>query len=336
MYSKAEFLTGDSEYINQINQFIYEWFNEKDFIISKTSGSTGTPKEIKLRKSFLRASARMTGNYFNFKESDSLLLSLPIFGIGGKMIVIRAIEFNTKLIVVSPQNNPLSLVQHLKIKIASFVPYQINKIIEKDKTLFDNIENILIGGAPINLSTKNKLQTIKSNCFETFGMTETYSHIAIQNIKKKDDYFTVFDSINIETKDNCLFVKAPSLGIEGLKTNDLIELKNEKQFKWIGRADNVINSGGIKLHPEEIEKKLESVIDCPFFIGKELNSDFGEIIILIIESNKPIELDIIKKLKQILSSFEMPKKSYFIENFIYTNTQKINRIETLKKLTIER
>jgi O-succinylbenzoic acid--CoA ligase len=335
MYSKIEFLTSDSEYINQIKLFINEWFNENDYIISKTSGSTGFPKEIKLKKTSLRYSARMTGNYFKFKETDNLLLSLPIFGIGGKMIIIRAIEFNTNLIVTAPQKNPLRLVQHLKIKIASFVPYQINKIIEEDKSLFDNIENILIGGAPINQTIKNKLRSIKSDCFETFGMTETYSHIALKNIKK-ENYFTVFDSIKIDSFNNCLCIIAPSLCIDGLLTNDIIELKNEKQFRWIGRSDNVINSGGVKLHPEEIEKKLESVIDCPFFISKEVNSEFGEIVILIIESNKPIELDIIKKLKQILSSFEMPKKNYFIENFIYTNTQKINRLETMKKLNIER
>jgi len=334
MYSKIEFLTSDSEYINQINQFIEEWFNEKDYIISKTSGSTGAPKEIKLKKSFLRASAKMTGSYFNFKETDNLLLSLPIFGIGGKMILIRAIEFNTNLFVVSPQKNPLKLVEHLKIKIASFVPYQINKIIEEDYTLFNNIENILIGGAPINQSIKNKLHTVKSNCYETFGMTETYSHIAIKDLKK-ESFFTVFDSIKLDTKDNCLLIKAPTLGIDGLITNDIVDLKNEKQFKWIGRADNIINSGGIKLHPEEIEKKIESVIYCPYFIYKELNSNFGEIVILILESNNEIESDIFKELKKVLSSFEIPKKIYYIEKFIYTNTQKINRIETFKKLNVE-
>jgi O-succinylbenzoic acid--CoA ligase len=334
MFSKIEFLTTDLEYINQINQFIRDWFNEYDYIVSKTSGSTGIPKEIKLKKSFLRTSARMTGNYFNFKETDNLLLSLPIFGIGGKMIVIRAIEFNTNLIVVSPQNNPLYLVQGYQIKIASFVPYQINKIINEDHTLFDNIENILIGGAPMNQSIKNKLQSIKSNCFETFGMTETYSHIALKNIKK-EDYFTVFDSIKIDTINNCLFIKASSLGIDGLLTNDIIEIKNEKQFRFIGRFDNAINSGGIKLHPEEIEKKIEPLIIYPFFISKELNSEFGEIVILIIESTNQIKFDLNKKLKQVLTSFELPKKIYYIDKFSYTNTKKINRFDTLKKLNIE-
>ena len=117
MYSKFEFLTSDSTFINEVNQFVNDWFDEKEYIISKTSGSTGLPKEIKLKKEYLRASARMTGNYFQFKETDNLLLSLPIFGIGGKMILIRAIEFNCNLIVVEPQYNPLRNIKNKPIKL---------------------------------------------------------------------------------------------------------------------------------------------------------------------------------------------------------------------------
>ena len=331
MYSKIEFLTSDSIYINQVNQFLYDWFDEKDYIISKTSGSTGKPKELKLKKEYLRASARMTGDYFQFKETDNLLLSLQIFGIGGKMIIIRAIEFNCNLIVVSPQYNPLKDLKNREIKIISLVPYQVNKIIEEDKDAFSNVQNVLIGGAPVGIKLINKLKFLNTAFFETFGMTETYSHIALKNLKE-NAYFQLLNNIIINTQNDCLQINAPHLGIQNLLTNDLINKIDESHFEWIGRKDFIINSGGVKLQPELIEKKLEEIITTSYFISKEKDDNFGEIVVLIIEGLTIEEQTIRKNLLNKLLSYEMPKKIYFLKEFEYTNTHKINRLETLKRL----
>ncbi len=330
MYSKIEFLTKELNYINEVNQFINDWFSEKDYIISKTSGSTGTPKEIQLKKKYLRASARMTGKYFNFNEYDTLLLSLPIFGIGGKMIIIRAIEFNCKLIVVSPQYNPLKNLKDTKIKIVSLVPYQVNKILNEDKEAFLNVQYLLIGGAPINDDLVYKLKKISSHSYETFGMTETYSHIALKNIQK-NTFFELLDNIKINTSNDCLVINAPELGVENLYTNDIVNLIDEQSFAWIGRKDFIINSAGIKLHPEQIENKLQGCFTQSYFISKEIDINFGEIVILIIEGIAIAESKIREMIKSKLSTYEIPKKIYFIRDFVYTNTHKINRIETLKK-----
>ena len=331
MYSKIEFLTSDSIYINEVNQFITDWFDEKEYIISKTSGSTGNPKEIKLKKVYLRASARMTGDYFQFKETDDLLLSLPIFGIGGKMIIIRAIEFNCNLIVVSPQYNPLKDLKNREIKIISLVPYQVNKIIEEDKDAFSNVQNVLIGGAPVGIKLIDKLKFLNTAFFETFGMTETYSHIALKNLKE-NSYFQILNNIIINTQNDCLLINASHLGIQNLLTNDLINKIDESHFEWIGRKDFIINSGGIKLQPELIENKLDEIITTSYFISKEIDDNFGEIVVLIIEGTNMKEQEIKKILLNKLLTYEMPKKIYFLKEFVYTNTHKINRIETLKRL----
>ena len=331
MYSKIEFLTSDSIYINEVNQFLYDWFDEKDYIKSKTSGSTGKPKELKLKKEYLRASARMTGNYFQFKETDNLLLSLPIFGIGGKMIIIRAIEFNCNLIVVSPQYNPLKNLKNREIKIVSLVPYQVNKIIEEDKDAFSNVQNVLIGGAPVGNKLTVKLKNLNTAFFETFGMTETYSHIALKNLKE-NAYFQLLDNIIIKTQNDCLLINAPHLGIQNLLTNDLINKIDESHFEWIGRKDFIINSGGIKIQPEQIENKIEEIITTSYFITKEIDDNFGEIVVLIIEGTNMKEQEIKKILLNKLLTYEMPKKIYFLKEFVYANSHKINRIETLKKL----
>ena len=331
MYYKIEFLTSDSIYINEVNQFLYHWFDEKDYIISKTSGSTGKPKELKLKKEYLRASARMTGDYFQFKETDNLLLSLPIFGIGGKMIIIRAIEFNCNLIVVSHQYNPLKDLKNREIKIISLVPYQVNKIIEEDKDAFSNVQNVLIGGAPVGIKLINKLKFLNTAFFETFGMTETYSHIALKNLKE-NTYFQLLNNITINTQNDCLKINAPHIGIQNLLTNDLINKIDESHFEWIGRKDFIINSGGVKLQPELIENKLEEIITTSYFISKEKDDNFGEIVVLIVEGLTIEEQTIRKILLNKLLSYEMPKKIYFLKEFEYTNTHKINRLETLKRL----
>lgn len=330
MYSKIEFLTNDLNYINEVNQFIKDWFSDKDYIISKTSGSTGIPKEIKLKKEYLRASARMTGNFFKFNKNDTLLLSLPIFGIGGKMIIIRAIEFSCKLIVVSPHYNPFKNLKDVKIKIASLVPYQVNKILEEDINTFTNVEHLLIGGAPINENLRYRLKKISSNSYETFGMTETYSHIALKNIKK-NNFFELLENIKIKTENDCLVVDAPYLGVEDLITNDIVNIIDEYRFTWIGRKDFIINTGGIKLHPEQIENKIKGCLTQSYFVTKEIDINFGEIVILIIEGVAIAESKIREMISNKLSTYEMPKKIHFIHEFVYTNTHKINRIETLKK-----
>lgn len=331
MYSKIEFSTSDSIYTNEVNQFINDWFNEKDYVISKTSGSTGIPKEIKLKKEYLRASARLTGNFFEIKETDNLLLSLPIFGIGGKMIVIRAIEFNCNLIIVEPQYNPLRNLKNIQIKIVSLVPYQVNKIIEEDKDAFSNVQNVLIGGAPVGNKLTIKLKNLNTTFFETFGMTETYSHIALKNLKE-NAYFQLLDNIKINTQNECLLINAHHLGVKNLLTNDLINKIDDSHFEWIGRKDFVINTGGIKLHPEQIENKIEEIITTPYFISKEIDDNFGEIVVLIIEGVSYENQSIKNILLNKLTAFEMPKKIYFLKEFVYTNTHKINRIETLKRL----
>lgn len=329
MYSKIQFKTTDKAYIDEINQFIESWFNDDEFIYSNTSGSTGNPKKVKLLKKHLKASAQMTGNFFNFKESDTLLLSLPIFGIGGKMIIIRAIEFNCNLIVVKPTQNPLQEVRDYTFKIISLVPYQLNKIIDSDPTLLDKTKNVLIGGATVSSKLIEKIKVLPSKFFETFGMTETYSHIALKELKITQNFNTL-KGISISKENECLVIDAPALDIKSLKTNDCVEIITSNEFNWLGRFDFVINSGGIKLHPEIIENKIQPFLNSNFFISKRQNETLGEIVILIIETENIDKIKLIDEYKTVLRKYEIPKEIYTLREFVYTSTQKINKIESLK------
>ena len=303
-----KFITDNQELKTKVLAFIDEWYSEDTFILSQTSGSTGKPKTIKLLKKHLKASAQMTGEYYKFKEGQNILLSLSIDTIGGKMIIIRALEFKMQLIISDVVKNPLFDIQE-HIAFVSLVPYQLISILEESPEKLSLIDNILLGGAPVSKSLTNKIQNFPMNFYESYGMTETMSHVAIKNLKD------------------------PIPNFRALETNDQVSLVNSKQFIWLGRKDFVIISGGKKVHPEMLEKKIESHLKDRFFITKENDEKLGEKIVLFVENKYTVELNnhIKEILKNKLDKHDIPKNIYYCFPFEETNSGKINRISTYQK-----
>jgi len=327
-----KFITNNQEIKSNVLDFIHDWYSEKTYILSKTSGSTGKPKTIKLLKKHLKASAQMTGDFFNFSKGQNILLSLSIDTIGGKMILIRALEFKMQLIVSDVVKNP---IQNLKEQIAfiSVVPYQLRSILEESPEKLKYINTVLIGGAPVPQSLIDAIQQFPINFYESYGMTETMSHVAIRNLKHPTPIFSALGNICFSTTNDSLIIHAPQLGIDNLETNDQVSLLNSTQFIWLGRKDFVINSGGKKFYPEMLEKKLENQLKDRFFITKEMDEKLGEKIILFIENNYSDERnnEIKEQLKSILEKHEFPKNIYYIYPFEETISGKINRISTFQK-----
>ena len=320
--------------IDKLNSFINEWHSNNEYIFAKSSGSTGVPKEIKLKKEYLRASAQMTGAFFNYRPHQTILLSLSIETIGGKMIVIRALSHNMHLIVVEPNKNPLTHI-NTHIDFVSLVPYQLNFILSDTPSKLELISTVLLGGAPISYQLTQKIQALNTDFFESFGLTETMSHIALKNLKSGNTYFTTLEGVNVsKNTNNQLIISAEQLGIKELQTTDEINIISPTSFEWIGRTDFAINSGGFKFHPELIEKKLDPYIQVPFFIHKQPDINLGEKIICCIEGifdNQ--KLNTLKDLfNSKLDRYEIPKEIYFIQSFTYTNSNKINRLLSYNSL----
>jgi O-succinylbenzoic acid--CoA ligase len=325
--------TSDST-IDKLDKFIQEWNNTEDFIIAKSSGSTGKPKELKLKKEYLKASALMTGTFFNFEQHQTILLSLSIDTIGGKMIVIRALIYKMHLIVVEPTKNPLIEI-NLHIDFVSMVPYQLNSILIDTPSKLKLVKTILLGGAPVSYKLIEKIKSYKTAFFESFGMTETMSHIALKNLKDETNYFNTLNEIQVSANsDNQLIIRAEKLGLSELITTDEVNIISPTSFEWIGRTDFAINSGGLKFHPEILEKKLEQHIAFPFFIHKETDLQLGEKIVLCIENmlddNQRNEL--YRIFNNVLDKYEIPKIIYCVPTFSYTNSKKINRISTFNSI----
>ena len=309
-----ESLKDNTDYYN----FLTSWFDENDFILVKTSGSTGTPKEIKLKKIDLISSSKLTADYFNLKPGDKVINCLPVEYIAGKMMLVRSLVLGLDLYLFPVNSSPIKQIQK-NYDLIAFTPMQL----ENSILFIDRIKNVLVGGSAVNENLKQKILNINTNVYETYGMTETITHVAVRNLSMGEKEFTTLPGIEIGEKDNCLFIKPNHLSIEMVQTNDIVEFTNKNKFLLIGRRDFIINSGGVKLNPEAIEKKLAKYISADFVISSIDNSKFGEVVALVFKKNIP---DNYNKAFTHLSKYEIPKEVLVIENFP-ENNGKINRVK---------
>lgn len=300
-----------------LEKFVSEWNNQSDSINLKTSGSTGSPKIITALKKNLVQSASYTTNFLGLKERNSALCCLPIDFIAGKMMFIRAIQAKLDLYYTQPSLKPLENLKS-EIDFCAMTPMQVENSLDK----IHLVKKVIIGGAQISNSLAEKLKGFSNEIYETFGMTETFSHFALRKISQNntDDFFTVFPEFQISIDErSCLKVKTPYYKNE-LQTNDIVEIK-ENKFKFIGRADFIINSGGIKLNPEQIENKLQKQIRGEFIISSLSDKVLGKKLILVVnQKQEKYNFDYLN-----LSKYEIPKEVYLIDSFEKTKTGKIIR-----------
>jgi len=330
------------------HQFLRDWFSKSAFIEVKTSGSTGKPKMIHLKKEFMMNSALATGAFFNLPENTTALLCMSTDYIAGKMMLVRALGLGWSLDVVDTVSNPLKgLEKHYDF--SAMVPMQLQSSFSE----IEKVKKLIVGGGIVSEDLESQLQGVSTEIFATFGMTETITHIAVKKLNQfknftsstvEKSYYQVLPNVSIsQDHRNCLIIDAPKVSEERISTNDVVELISKTEFKWLGRYDNVINSGGIKLHPEEIEKKLSQIINQRFFVAGIPDEVLGEKLILVIESDVSLSAAEKSLLKQIetnfaapnsLSKYEIPKKIYFVAQFVETDTKKIQRSKTIKNCNL--
>ncbi|WP_425391562.1 AMP-binding protein [Ekhidna sp.] len=299
-------------------RLIKYWFSGQSHFIHQTSGSTGTPKKIQISRDKIEYSAHATLNYLglNTKHAHSLLCLNSTF-IGGAMVVYRALIFKHNLTIVSPSTNILTeLDQNETFDLTSMAPLQFENL---DEVVIPKFGTILIGGAPMPIIQK----AFDSDIYSTFGMTETVSHIALRKINNTH-FKTTGDTIVGLNTDDTLKIKGTITDHKWLNTNDLAEIIDSKTFKWIGRKDFVINSGGIKVNPETVEELISNQFAKDFMIGSLPDERLGQRVILLCEEDKK-DIDF-----STLPKYSVPKEVYFNRQIIKTPSNKIDRINTLK------
>jgi o-succinylbenzoate---CoA ligase len=317
------FIKEGDEHEKSVGDFILDWFDKKSYIELNTSGTTGNPKIIKIDKQAMLNSALATGDFFDLRPGDKALHCLSTKYIAGKMMFVRGFILGLDMDFVAPSSNPL-LHNETKYDFVSMVPLQA----QNSLTELKNVKKMIVGGAKMSKALEKSLSKLSTKGYETYGMTETITHIAAKKIGEKA--FSVLPNIKIyQDNRNCLVINAPKISEEIIVTNDLVELINENEFVFLGRIDNIINSGGIKLIPEQIEEKLSNKIHSRFFVAGIQDATLGEKLALIIEGEKqPLDETIFDG----LDKYERPKEVFYVSKFIETQNGKIKRKEILERI----
>jgi len=312
-------------YEKAMGDFLLDWFDAKSYLELTTSGTTGTPKTIRIEKEAMINSALASGDFFDLKPGDTALHCLPTNFIAGKMMLVRGFIIGLDIDFVSPSSRPL-FNKDRSYDFAAMVPLQAqNSIAELFK-----VKKLIVGGAKMNHELEAQLANLKTEVYETYGMTETITHIAAKRVG--EEAFSLLPNIKISIDDrNCLVIDALNISNESIITNDLVSLIDEEHFVFIGRIDNLINSGGIKLIPEKIEDKLSKKINSRFFVAGMKDEDLGEKLVLIIEGEeRNLEDTIFKK----LDKYERPKEIFYVKKFAETENGKVKRKEILESLQV--
>ena len=314
-------------------EFLREWNSPSPYVRVKTSGSTGTPKNMLVEKRRMLASARMTCDFLGLQPGDTALLCMSLDYIAGKMMVVRALERGLQLISVEPSGHPLQLPTP-SLSFAAMVPMQVwNSLqVPEQRERLRQVRHLLIGGGAISEPLAEALKDFPNYVWSSYGMTETLSHIALRQLNgpRRSSWYTPLPGVAVELNDDgCLVIKAPHLCDGPLVTNDIGELsasaasqEKGRLFRILGRRDNVVCSGGIKLQMEAIEEKLRPAMgSIPFMITKVKDDKFGEAVVLLVEGSKgalPHE----EQLFAALTKYERPKHIIPVSRLPMTETGK--------------
>ena len=307
--------------------FLLDWLDEKNVVLVKTSGSTGHPKTIQLNKESMVNSAMATAQYLGLEPGDSALHCLPSQYIAGKMMLVRALVLGLEIDLVIPTSQPV-FDYNKHYRFCAMLPMQLQSTLIH----LQNIDILIVGGSPVSIDLITAIQDLKTKVFATYGMTETVTHIALKSLNKgiEKPFFETLPNVVISQDErDCLVIEAPRVTSEKILTNDIVKLHSATTFEWLGRFDNVINSGGLKLFPEQIEAQLKGKIKSHFFMASEADDTLGQRLILVVESD---DTSLDKFVFEGLSKFEIPKNIYAVSKFVRTETGKIQRKKTLESI----
>ncbi len=314
---------------NEVSTTITNFQAENFELNIKSSGSTGLPKEITHSKKDIVNSANRTNKFFNLNTDSKVLCPLAIHTIGAKMSLFRALRGNYQIHFVEASRDFIDILPaSLKFDLVSLAVIQFSELLESDIAQLARFENVLLGGSAIPAYLEEKSVQLGINAFIGFGMTETLSHIALR--KLGNDYYHCLEGITVDSSEQGMIIQQND---KTITSTDIIEKPDNKSFKWIGRNDFVINSGGIKIIPELIENAVSSKFNVKIVLIGIPDVTYGEKAILV--SEIAIDEQLKKEIKQFIeadfSRYHVPKA--FVEHkFSYINGLKLDRLSLINSV----
>lgn len=334
----------DDDYIKHTLLFCKKWLNGEDHFEFNTSGSTGTPTAIQASRKQMQASALATINALGLTANAHIYLCINTKMIGGAMMLVRSMELGCDITIVHPSSEPIaSLPENHPYTFMSLVPMQLfamsDDVVAQKK--LNQFTHILLGGAPATEQLLSSLSKLKVAVWQTYGMTETLSHVALRKVGV-DTFYKAIDGIQLKTDErSCLCIRGEVTNNQWLLTNDVVNLVDATHFELLGRMDDVINSGGIKIFTYDVERAIiEKMNDLemphkPLFVCKQKDDKYGEIVVAVM-FGKPLDEGVINEIMnycvQKLGKYAAPKHIYFTNQFVKLESGKINKQATLQQL----
>jgi len=348
--------------------FSRAWLSGEDAFEVHTSGSTGAPKPIMLARSQMEASARATAATLGLTAGMTALVCLPVRYIAGRMMLVRGFVLGLNLVIVDPASDPLAeLPEEIAVDFAAFVPLQLQTLLDhalaaesdscfpndtaravRYRRRLDAMQSILVGGGAVSATLAAQIRQMKAPIYHTYGMTETATHVALRRLNGSEASACFTPLPGVETgvdARGCLHLRGPMTAGAAIQTNDLVELQPDGAFVWIGRWDNVINSGGVKVYVENVEAAIETLIaEQPelglarrrFFVAGLPDDRLSQVVALVVEGDALDDdqrMQLRWALTQALPRHHAPRRLIFTPRFAETPTGKIDRGETLATRT---
>ncbi|ADB37795.1 AMP-binding protein [Spirosoma linguale] len=350
--------TAQTPYEEEALAFCRAWLGGQQQFTLYTSGSTGTPKPIELTRAQMQASAQLTGQTLGLQTGDAALVCLNIRYVAGIMMLVRGLELGLPMTIIDPSANPLLDFTPGTDTFAftALVPLQVQTILDgsPDKLpLLDGMKAILVGGAATSSALEKAIGLIKAPVYATYGMTETVSHIALRRLNGSlaSEFFTALQGVQLGTDARgCLHITSVATNFDLIQTNDVVELlpdtgTGNTQFRLLGRADRIINSGGVKVQPEQVEQLIYSVLanrppnndTLPprLFVAGLPDERLGQRVVVICEQ---VAIDMQRwataqaLIREKLGAYAVPKEIIPVARFLETPTGKIDQKATIAQI----
>lgn len=318
----------------QIADFLAEWFDGSDTLQVHTSGSTGTPKQLRVEKQRMMNSAMLTLSFLHLREEDTAMLCMPLQYIAGKMVVVRALVGGLNLIPVAPCGHPMQSLSQTPV-FSAMIPMQVFNSLQvpEEAEKLSRIRHLIIGGGAVDEELGKQLRSFPHAVWSTYGMTETLSHIALRRLNgpEASEWYTPFSNVSLTlSADQTLIIDAPLVSPIQLVTNDIVEFNPQGQFRILGRKDNTINTGGVKVQIEQVEARLKPLLPFTFQITAAPDNKFGERIVLLIQSENPVTEENLHEAFRQLPPYWRPKQIICLPQLPLTGSGKPDRATARK------
>lgn len=316
----------------EIDAFIEEYRSLCPWVEARTSGSTGAPKPIRLSKADMRLSARASNRFFGIGPSSHLASPLSPDYIAGKMMCVRALEAGCLFSQLEVSGTVVIPAGLPPIDLISVVPAQIQSLVSMED-LSRKVRKVLVGGAPAPQPVLDALCAAGSEVWVSYGMTETCSHVALARGDDPERLFRAMPGVTFAADESSrLIIKASEFSFGTLVTNDVVELVDDTSFRWLGRADNIINSGGLKLVPEKLEAEIAPLLPkgTVFYITSRPSNKWGSETVLVVEGSEALANGILAVLDASgLDRRHIPRHAAAFDELPRTTSGKIIRIKEL-------